>query len=260
MSAGTVLTLHSYKGGTGKTFTATNLAAALASEGKNVCLIDFDLRAPSLDKVFGTDGRKFWINDFLDGRCEAEDILADLSKVVKGKGSLHVALANPSMASIREAVTREKKWEMKALRRLIMFNEHLTQKMAMDYIIIDTNPGLSYSSINAVAAADMVLVVSSWDSSDLSGAQIMVKELYGMLEKHAMVLMNKIPASLLRDEAERKRMTSKLEASFNLPVIDLLPCDCEVIREEMSSILVLKKPNHPLSKSLVKVAHHIGKE
>ncbi len=59
MSSGTVLTLHSYKGGTGKTFIATNLAAALASEGKRVCLIDFDLRAPSLAKVFGAEGRKF---------------------------------------------------------------------------------------------------------------------------------------------------------------------------------------------------------
>ncbi len=260
MSQGTVLTLHSYKGGTGKTFTATNLAAVLASEGKKVCIIDLDLRAPSLDKVFGADGRKFWVNDFLDGRCEAKDIIADFSDLVKNKGGLYVALANPSMGSIREAVTREKKWEMKALRRLIMLNEFLTDEMGIDYIIIDTNPGLSYSSINAVAAADMVLVVSSWDASDLSGAQSMVKELYGMLEKHAMVLMNKIPGSLLRDKAERKKMAEKLEAQFKLPVIDLLPCDCEIIREERSTIFALKKPSHPMAQSLVDIAHRVGKK
>ncbi|MFH1821375.1 MAG: MinD/ParA family protein [Methanobacteriota archaeon] len=260
MSPGTVMTLHSYKGGTGKTFISTNLAATLSKEGKNVCLIDFDLRAPSLDKVFGTKGRKFWINDFLDGRCDAGDILFDFSKSVKNKGSLFVALANPSMGFIREAVTREKKWEMKALRRLIMMNKYLTDKMAIDYIILDTNPGLSYSSINAVAAADFVLVVSTWDASDLSGAQGMVKELYGMLEKRAMVIMNKIPSSLLTDKAMRKKMTRKLEDSFRLPVIDLLPCDCEIIREERSSIIVLEKPNHPLSRSLVDIAHRIGQK
>ena len=171
-----------------------------------------------------------------------------------------MALANPSMATIREAVTREKKWEMKALRRLIMLNEYLTDKLAVDYIILDTNPGLSYSSINAVAAADMVLVVSTWDASDLAGAQSMVKELYGMLDKRATVLMNKIPGSMLRDKAEREKMARKLGNSFRLPVIDLLPCDCEVIREDRSSILVLKKPNHPLSRILVDVAHRIGKK
>ena len=48
-----VITFHSYKGGTGKTTLATNLAALLAKKGNNVCIVDIDVYAPSLHSYFG---------------------------------------------------------------------------------------------------------------------------------------------------------------------------------------------------------------
>lgn len=260
MNPGTVLTVHSYKGGTGKSIISTNLATIFSREGKNVCLIDLDLRAPSLDKVFGADGRKFWVNDLLDGKCKPSDILFDVSKVTKSEGRLFVALANPSMRAIREAVARDKKEEMMALRRLLMLNEHLLEKMAMDYIILDTNPGMSYASINSIAVADLVLVIATWDASDLAGAQGMVSELYSMLEKRAIVLINKMPEQLLIDKAMRKRLTDQFKKAFKLPVVDLLPCYCEVLRQERSTIMALERPKHPFSRSLVEVAKHIAEK
>ena len=257
MNPGIVLTVHSYKGGTGKSTISTNLATIFAREGSNVCLIDLDLRAPSLDKVFGANGRKFWVNDFLVGDCKSSDILFDVSKVTKSKGRLFVALANPSMGAIREAVTKDRKWEMKALRRLITLNEYLVEKMAMDYIILDTNPGLSYASINGVAVADLVLVISTWDASDLAGAQGMVSELYSILEKRAIVLMNKIPEQLLIDTAMRKKLIDQFKKAFKLPVIGLLPCDCGILRQERSTIMALERPKHPFSRGLVEAAKYI---
>lgn len=258
MNPGTVLTVHSYKGGTGKSTIATNLATIFSREGSNVCLIDLDLRAPSLDKVFGVNGRKFWVNDFLVGDCKSSDLLFDVSKVTKSKGRLFVALANPSMGAIREAVTKDRKWEMKALRRLITLNEYLVEKMAMDYIILDTNPGLSYSSINGVAVADLVLVIATWDASDLAGAQGMVSELYSLLEKRTIVLMNKIPEQLLIDKAMKKKLIDQFKKAFKLPVVGLLPCDCGILRQERSTIMALERPKHPFSRGLVEVAKHIA--
>ena len=257
MNPETVLTVHSYKGGTGKSIISTNLAAILSREGKNVCLIDLDLRAPSLDKTFGAEGRKFWINDLLYDRCEPSDIFFDVSKGKKLKGKLFVALANPSMEAIRETVASDRKQEMMALRRLLMLKDHLLKKLAMDYIILDTNPGLSYESINAVTAADLVLVVTTWDASDFAGAQGMVSELYNMLEKRAIVLMNKIPEQLLINEATKRRLINQLTAAFKLPVVDLLPCYCEVLMQERAAIMALEKPKHPFSQSLVEVAKRI---
>jgi len=259
LNQGTVITVHSYKGGTGKSIISTNLAAILSREGKNVCLIDLDLRAPSLDKTFGVEGRKFWINDFLDDRCEPSDILFDVSKGKKLKGKLFVALANPSMEAIRGGIALDRKREMMALRRLLMLKDHLLKKLAMDHVILDTSPGLSYASINAVTAADLVLVVATWDASDLAGAQGLVSELYSMLDKRTIVLMNKIPEQLFIDEATKRRLTDQFTTTFKLPVVDLLPCYCEVLRQERSTIMALERPKHPFSRALVEVANRIEK-
>jgi len=258
MNSGVVLAVHSYKGGTGKTLVSMNLASIFANQGKNVCLVDLDLRAPSLDATFAADG-KHWVNDFLDDRCEPVDLLKDFSKEKGTQGRLLVGLANPSMEAIREIAIKDRKWEMRALRRLLSLKELLLKNFAMDYVILDTSPGLLYSSINAIAAADLALVVTTWDASDVAGTQGMVSELYDMLEKRTIVLMNKIPEQLITNEEMRKRLTNQFKNAFKLPVIDLLPCYCDVLRQERSTIMALEKPEHPFSRSLVEIAGRIGK-
>jgi len=258
LNPGAVLAVHSYKGGTGKTLISMNLAAILAKQGKNVCLIDLDLRAPSLDATFAADG-KYWINDFLSGTCEPMDVLKDFSKEKATNGRLLVGLANPSMEAIREIVTKDKKWEMGALRKLLSLKEFLIKNQAVDYIIMDTSPGLSYGSINAVAASDFVVVVSTWDASDVTGTQGMIGELYSLLEKRAIVVMNKIPEQLLIAEEMRKRLADQFKRAFKLPVSYLLPCYCDVLRQERATIMSLDKPDHPFSKSLIEVAGEVEK-
>lgn len=258
MNKGIVLAVHSYKGGTGKTLFSTSLAAILASQGKNVCLIDLDLRAPSLDATFAANG-KCWINDFLSGTCEPMDLIKDFSKERNTPGKFLVALANPSMEAIRDIVTKEKRWEMGALRRLLSLKEFLVNNLAVDYIIIDTSPGLSYGSINAVAASDLVLVASTWDASDITGTQGMIGELYELLEKRAIVIVNKIPEQLIMNEELKRRLTDQFKKAFKLPIMDLLPCYCDILRQERATIMVLEKPDHPFSKILVGVTGEVEK-
>jgi MinD-like ATPase involved in chromosome partitioning or flagellar assembly len=256
LNPGVVLAVHSYKGGTGKTLFSTSLAAILASQGKNVCLVDLDLRAPSLDATFAANG-KCWMNDYLSGTCEPMDLIKDFSKDRNTPGKFLVALANPSMEAIRDIVTKEKRWEMGALRRLLSLKEFLVNNLALDYMIIDTSPGLSYGSINAVAASDMVLVASTWDASDITGTQGMIGELYELLDKRAVVIVNKIPEQLIMNEELKKRLTDQFKKAFKLPIMDLLPCYCDVLRQERATIMVLDKPDHPFSKILVGVAGEV---
>ena len=78
LGKGKALAFHSYKGGTGKTTLISNLAATYAQKGLKICLLDFDLYAPSLVTYF----RKkpdFFINDLLVGDVQISDVLVDLS-------------------------------------------------------------------------------------------------------------------------------------------------------------------------------------
>src|SRR6478736_3963418 len=74
------IAFHSYKGGTGKTTIASNLSAFLAKKGYNVCLLDLDVYAPSLQIYFEQEPKK-WINDYLYSDARIDDVMTDLSFV-----------------------------------------------------------------------------------------------------------------------------------------------------------------------------------
>src|SRR5512138_3360942 len=110
----TCLSIHSSRGGTGKTLLATNLAAIFARRGLNVALLDVDFRAPRLMGVFSKAIKlpvECWLNDYLDGRCLAQNSVVDVSKSYGLEGKLFVGLANPNVDVIRSMLDKSRAWE-----------------------------------------------------------------------------------------------------------------------------------------------------
>ena len=85
------------------------------------------------------------------------------------KEKMFVGLADPSTEAIREMTAKNRQWEMEALARLFSLKTFLLNDMHFDYAFFDTSPGLLYSSINAIISADIVLVVTTTDKSDVKG-------------------------------------------------------------------------------------------
>src|SRR5208283_4318520 len=178
-----IIAVHSYKGGTGKTLLSVNLAATFAKAGKKVALFDLDFRAPSLFSILKAENVEYYFNDYLNESCEAEKVLLDLSSKVPGGGKLYAGLANPATEAIRDMSAKDRKWEMRALGRLLALKKTLLETKKFDYLILDTSPGLQYSSINAIVAADFVVVATTGDRSDVDGTKRMLAELYNLFEK-----------------------------------------------------------------------------
>ncbi len=254
---GKIIAIHSYKGGTGKTLLSINLAALYANRGKSVALLDLDFRAPSLQAIFKVHDTEYWINDYLNGVCEIKKVLVDLSQTHVKKGRLLVGLANPSTEAIREMTAKDRKWEMKALGRLLSLKTSLLNDMGLDYVVFDTSPGLQYSSINAIVSADVVLVVSGTDVSDIKGTQRMIDELYELFEKKTGLIMNKVLTEVLSSKTDRADLASKLLNSYNLPMIEMIPCFCDILRAGNSRVFALEYPEHPFVKTLDRVATNI---
>jgi cellulose biosynthesis protein BcsQ len=76
------IAFHSYKGGTGKTTIASNLATMLAAKGYNVSLLDLDVCAPSLQAYFERSTDK-WINDLLSENAKIDDIMLDMTPIIE---------------------------------------------------------------------------------------------------------------------------------------------------------------------------------
>jgi MinD-like ATPase involved in chromosome partitioning or flagellar assembly len=247
-----IITLHSYKGGTGKTLLSVNLATIFADKGKRVCLLDLDLRAPSLSSAF-KNKQKYWVNDYLNKACKIDNILTDCTPSYIKDGQLFVGLANPSTAAIREMSSKDRKWGLEALGRLLSLKNSLLKDLGFDYVICDSSPGLQYSSINTIVVADMVLVVTSIDKSDVKGTQRMIHDLYELYEKKTGIIVNKVPQTILSGKTHIKLDTRQL------PIIDLVPCSCDVLRSGGEYLFAFEKTEHPVTQKLRKIAAEIEK-
>jgi len=245
---GKILAVHSYKGGTGKTLLSVNLASTFARQGKKVCLFDLDFRAPSLFAILNMPNAECWLNDYLNGTCEIDRVLIDMSSKIPGNGKLCIGLANPTTEAIRDMSAKDRKWEMRALGRLLSLRNSLLIDKGFDYIVFDTSPGLQYSSINAIVTADIVVVATTGDRSDVDGTRRMLKELYNLFEKKTGLVINKVlDATSL---SKRQEMDKKVREVYQVPMLGVVPCFCDILRAEGGLIFCRDKPDHPFTKLL----------
>src|SRR5512136_2490510 len=86
-----ILSIHSFRGGTGKSNTTANLATLLAMQGQRVGVIDTDIQSPGIHILFGLEGDKIKssLNDYLWHKVEIKDAAQDVTSAVgaevKGK-------------------------------------------------------------------------------------------------------------------------------------------------------------------------------
>jgi MinD-like ATPase involved in chromosome partitioning or flagellar assembly len=259
----TFVCFHSLKGGTGKTTLASNLAAFNASKGLNVCLMDFDFRAPSLH-VFFKEKPNFWLNDFFNDKCNIHEALCQIKH--PGVGKLVVGFANPSTEAMREMMTKDRDWEANALRHILSTKNEM-QKEGYDHVIFDTSPGIQYSSFNAMAASNLVVLVMNRDELFRGDIVEFVNKIYKQLGRRIGIALNKV--LFCSDESEKKgsEETSKrsadlrknVEAKFGCPVLALIPCFCEILVGGYK-VYALQQPNHPFVAEVAALATHIGEK
>ena len=253
-----IIAVHSYKGGTGKTSMAVNLAATFSKMGKKVCLFDLDFRAPSLFAILKAQNVECWFNDYLNNTCDINKTLIDMSSKVTGAGKFYSSLANPATEAIRDMSSKDRKWEMHALGRLLALKESLMKNEKFDYLIFDTSPGLQYSSINAIVAADFVVVATTGDRSDVDGTKRMLLELYNLFEKKTGLVLNKVLDPSIT--AKKTEMQNKIKTDYQVPLLGIMPCFCEILRNEGNLIFVQDKPDHPFTRILAEMAKKIDKD
>ena len=208
------ITVHSYRGGTGKTLLATNLGASYAKKGK-VCVFDYDFRAPSLFKMFEEVTPEYYINDYLNDECDIKDVIYEVYP------NLYIGFASPDVTDIREMMGKSRTWERDALNKTIMMRKPLTD-MGFEKIIFDSSPGLAYSSINAVIGSDITAMVMRMETLDILGTKEMMKGVQELLNKPTFIIINMV----LPEQVEA--FNSVLKDTFQDQTLSYLPCLCPV--------------------------------
>ena len=149
----TVIACVNQKGGTGKTTTCENLGAGLVMEGKKVLLVDFDPQA-SLSISLGypkPEELPVTVTDMMKRVVEEEGI-------PPGEGILHHEEGMDLMPSSIELSGMEVSL-VNTISRETVLKEYLESvKRDYDFILLDCSPSLGMLTINAMAAADTLLI------------------------------------------------------------------------------------------------------
>lgn len=164
---GKIIMIGAMKGGVGKSVTAFNLAYSLQKRGKKVLAVDFDPQA-NLTTCFGTGDADATIGDLMMAVIE-EERLPEHGEYICGKNGVDFI---PSSIGL-SAVEAKLRLEMGAERMLAAILEPL--KSDYDYILIDTCPSLGALNINAMAAADEVIVTVNPQLLAMMGLQDFLK-------------------------------------------------------------------------------------
>lgn len=150
---GQVIAVANQKGGVGKTMTSVSLSACLAIHGKKVLLVDFDPQGHST-KSFGYVDRSKYplsVTDVITSVIQDKPI--DIEQLIlHSKENVDIVPANISLAGLNSTI------DSAMCRETILKRFIDTVKDNYDYVIIDTNPTLGNLPINALTAADKVII------------------------------------------------------------------------------------------------------
>jgi len=192
-----VIAIVNQKGGVGKTTTAVNLSTALSAIDQKVLLVDLDPQGNS-SSGFGIkqEDRKITIYQALIGKNDIHDA------IIKTKiTNVELVTANTNLSGAELELVHVKN------REYILSN--LLKTLNYNYIIIDCPPSLGILTINALAAADEVLIPMQCDFYSLEGLSHLLKTIE-RVEKNLNPKI-KIKGILFTMYDRRNRLTEQVE-------------------------------------------------
>lgn len=246
-----VVSVHSYRGGTGKSNVSANLAALAALRGKRVAVVDTDVPSPGVHVLFGLAEKQVTrtLNDYLYGQCEIADaaVLVSPPEVRAAGGTLYVVPASMNAAEIGRVLR-----EGYDVSRLNDGFSALLDDLNLDLLVIDTHPGLNEETLLSIAISDAAVLLLRPDEQDFLGTAVTVEVARKLGVPNLLLVLNKVLATTDADALRRD-----VERAFRADVAAVLPQSEELMRLGSRGLIGLTRPEHAWSRQVATLANRL---
>ncbi|MDM8531497.1 MinD/ParA family protein [Anaerolineales bacterium HSG25] len=243
-----IISIHSFRGGTGKSNTTANLTAILASQGLRIGVIDTDIQSPGIHVLFGLEPEEMGhtLNDYLWGKCEIADTAHEMTDRLGVSVSGQVFLMPSSIKAGEIARVLREGYDVGLLND--GFHE-LLEDLDLDVLMIDTHPGINEETLLSIAISDGLVIVMRPDQQDIQGTAVTVDVARKLNVPNMQLVINKTPESFDFNQIEKD-----MEAAYNCNVAAILPHSDEMMILAGKGIFALHFPDHPLTQKVKNVA------
>jgi MinD-like ATPase involved in chromosome partitioning or flagellar assembly len=246
-----VVSVHSFRGGTGKSNITANVSAQVARNGKRVGVIDTDIQSPGIHVLFKMDEDSIdkALNDYLWGRCEIEETAYEMGTRIAGGeiemrgGSIYLIPSSLRAGEIAR-VLREG-YDVGLLNNGL---RALIERLDLDYLFIDTHPGLNEETLLSIAISDLLIVILRPDQQDFQGTAVTVDVARRLEVPSLYLVINKALSSYDLDDLQ-----TQIEGTFDSPVATILPLSEDVARMQSADIFSLRYPDHPFTDGIRRI-------
>jgi septum site-determining protein MinD len=251
----TVISVHSFRGGTGKSNISSNVAGQLAAAGNRVAVVDTDIQSPGIHVLFGfSDDFENTLNDYLWGKIAiaqaAHDVTERISQstsVAQG-GALY--LIPSSMKSGDIARVLREGYDVGTLNDGF---RDLARDLQLDYLLIDTHPGLNEETLLSITISDILLLLLRPDRQDFQGTAVTVDVARKLEVPELFLIVNKIPSNI--DAADLREQVTHI---YGADVAAMLPLAEEVVQNASEGLFSLTSPDHPWSVQIREAATRVS--
>lgn len=247
-----IISIHSFRRGTGKSNLAANVAYLLAARGHRVGVIDVDLQSPGIHIMLGLDEDQavHTLNHYLWDECQIEETVYDLSGslCLAEPGRLFLVPASTDVLEISRMLNSG--YEVSRLNRGIF---DMIQAFRLDQLVLDTHAGMSEETLITLAISDALAIILRPDQQDFFGTAVMVDVARKLEVPSVTLVINNIPPTF--DIAELKW---QVEQVYQCSVVAAIPLSEEMMGLASASIFAQTYPEHPITAELVRVAENLG--
>ncbi len=241
-----IISIHSFRGGTGKSNISANLSYLLAASEKKVCIIDTDIQSPGIHILFKLkEPPKYTLNDFLWGRAPIEAVAMDVSQNVGlPKNRSYLIPCSMDLAEITKVLK-----EGYDVGKLTNGFREISRSLSLDYLVIDTHPGLNEETLLSIALSDILFIIMRPDQQDFQGTSVTVEVAKRLKVKHIMIIVNKVLSYYNPDDIRKK-----VEQVYGCRVAGVLPLSEKMVELGSTDLYVRAFPDDRWTQEMKKVA------